>query len=120
MAIARSIPHLHAALTRVNSSKNGSRVRVELSVAVTGRVLAMQSSEVATAVELGEEFPDHADGPALHLYYAAPGESIFEIAKRYHARAGDLAAANGLETGPDAGPEDLTTGAVCLLIPAAL
>lgn len=119
-AIARSIPHLHAALTRVNSSKNGSRVRVELSVAVTGRVLAMQSSEVATAVELGEEFPDHADGPALHLYYAAPGESIFEIAKRYHARAGDLAAANGLETGPDAGPEDLTTGAVCLLIPAAL
>ena len=55
----------------------------------------------------------------VYLYYAQEGERIFDIAKRYHARAKDLAAANHLETGGTA-PQDLTTESTCLLIPAAL
>ena len=59
-----------------------------------------------------------ADAPALYLYYAAAGERVFDIAKRYHARAKDLAAANRLPC--DGGvPQDCIAEAACLLIPAA-
>src|SRR5699024_12228909 len=44
---------------------------------------------------------DGSDGPALHLYYARQGERVFDIAKRYHARCRDLAAANHLERDGD-------------------
>ena len=47
------------------------------------------------------------------------GERIFDIARRYHARARDLAAANHLDTNGDP-PQELTTDTACLLIPAAL
>lgn len=45
-------------------------------------------------------------------------ERIFDIAKRYHARARDLAAANHLESCEP--PRETTADAACLLIPAAL
>ena len=48
------------------------------------------------------------------------GERIFDIAKRYHARARDLAAANHLEPDADTPVQEMTTGDACLLIPAAL
>ena len=47
------------------------------------------------------------------------GRRIFDIARRYHARARDLAAANHLDTNGDP-PQELTTDTACLLIPAAL
>ena len=77
-----------------------------------------QAQEALSEVDLGEEFTDGTDGSVLYLYYAQEGERIFDIAKRYHARAKDLAAANHLETGGTA-PQDLTTESTCLLIPAA-
>ena len=70
------------------------------------------------APTLGEEYDD-SDGPALYIYYARQGERIFDIARRYHARARDLAAANHLDTNGDP-PQELTTDTACLLIPAAL
>ncbi len=70
------------------------------------------------APKLGEEYDD-SDGPALYIYYARQGERIFDIARRYHARARDLAAANHLDTNGDP-PQELTTDTACLLIPAAL
>lgn len=113
------IPHLQAAVARVTSGKNGASLRVEAEIALTGTLLRVASFDVVGAVELGEEFPDKNDGPALTLYYAAEGERLFDIAKRYHARAKDLAAANHLE--PGAGSlQEMTTKAACLLIPAAL
>ena len=68
--------------------------------------------------KLGEEYDD-SDGPALYIYYARQGERIFDIARRYHARARDLAVANHLDTNGDP-PQELTTDTACLLIPAAL
>ena len=65
-----------------------------------------------------EEYDD-SDGPALYIYYARQGARIFDIARRYHARARDLAAANHLDTNGDP-PQELTTDTACLLIPAAL
>ena len=112
-------PCLHADVTRLTSGKSGTRLRVEIEVSVTGALLQAQAQQALSEVELGEEFADGADGPALYLYYAQEGERIFDIAKRYHARAKDLAAANHLETG-GAAPQELTTETACLLIPAAL
>lgn len=111
--------HGQAALTRVSSGKNGTKLRVDLELSVTGLWLKTAQYTVVDAVELGEEFPDRGDGPALYLYYPAPKERIFDIAKRYHARAKDLAAANHLEA-ETGSVQDLTTEAHCLLIPAAL
>lgn len=55
-------------------------------------MLQAQAQQALSEVDLGEEFTDGTDGPALYLYYAQEGERIFDIAKRYHARAKDLAA----------------------------
>ena len=82
-------------------------------------MLQAQAQQALSEVDLGEEFTDGTDGSVLYLYYAQEGERIFDIAKRYHARAKDLAADNHLETGGTA-PQDLTTESTCLLIPAAL
>ena len=54
------------------------------------------------------------------LYYAQKGESIFDIARRYHARASDLATANHLTIPEGQSVQELTADATCLLIPAAL
>lgn len=108
-----------ACVTRVSSSKNGARLRVELTVQCTGLLLQAECGEALCDVELGEEYAAGSDGPALHLYYARQGERVFDIAKRYHARCRDLAAANHLEADGVA-PQELTTENACLLIPAAL
>ena len=73
--------------------------------------------QLLTDVETGEEYP--ADDIALYLYYARQGEPVFDIAKRYHARAKDLAQANGMDIA-DTAPQELTAQAAVLLIPAAL
>ena len=104
-------------MTRLTSGKSGTRLRVEIELSITGSMLQAQAQQALSEVDLGEEFTDGTDGPAL--YHAQEGERIFDIAKRYHARAKDLAAANHLETGGTA-PQDLTTESTCLLIPAAL
>ena len=81
-------------------------------------MLQAQAQQALSEVDLGEEFTDGTDGPALYLYYAQEGERIFDIAKRYHARARDLAAANHLESSEPT--RETTADAACLLIPAAL
>ena len=112
-------PCLHADVTRLTSGKSGTRLRVEVELNIIGAMLQAQVRQALSEVELGEMFDNGVDEPALYLYYAQEGERIFDIAKRYHARAKDLAAANHLETGNTA-PQDLTTESTCLLIPAAL
>lgn len=110
----------HGAVGKVTSAKAGGRLRVEVEVNVNGRLFAVQASPALREVTLGEELADKADGPALYLYYASQGERIFDIAKRYHARARDLAAANHLEPEPGVAVQEMTTEKACLLIPAAL
>ena len=111
-------PSVGASVARVASSKNGARLRVDLEIEISGALFQAQSFDALCGVELGEEYDD-SDGPALYIYYARQGERIFDIARRYHARARDLAAANHLDTNGDP-PQELTTETACLLIPAAL
>lgn len=107
-----------AAVTRVSSSKNGAQLQVELEIGVSGLLLQAHTGEALCEVELGEAYERPADAPALYLYYAAAGERVFDIAKRYHARAKDLAAANRLPCDGGAA-QDCIAQAACLLIPAA-
>ena len=108
-----------ATVGKVISTRAGGSLRVEVEICLDGWLLAVQALPAVQDVALGEEFPDKSDGPALYLYYASAGECIFDIAKRYHARAKDLAAANHLD---DTGTplQEMTTEKACLLIPAAL
>lgn len=110
-------PSVGASVVRVSSSKNGARLRVDLEIEVNGALLQAQSFDALCGVELGEAYDD-SDGPTLYIYYAQQGERIFDIAKRYHARARDLAAANHLESSEPT--RETTADAACLLIPAAL
>lgn len=110
---------LGASVARITSSKTGAKLRVELEIETTGILLQATAHEALCEVELGEEYAEGNDGPALYLYYARDGERVFDIAKRYHARAKDLVTANHMETDGKA-PQDLTTETACLLIPAAL
>ena len=110
-------PSAGASLVRVTSSKNGARLRVDAEIELNGALFQAQSFDALCGVELGEEYAAD-DGPALYIYYAQKGEPIFDIAKRYHARARDLAAANHLDTGGE--PPQETAETACLLIPAAL
>lgn len=110
----------HACASRITSGKAGSRMQVSVEIRLTGRLFAVQTCPAVREVTLGEEFPDKAEGPALYLYYASAGERIFDIAKRYHARAKDLVAANHLEADADTPVQEMTTETACLLIPAAL
>lgn len=112
--------HAHAAVGKVTSGKTGDRLRVEIEIAVDGQLMKVSAVPVVGDVTLGEEFPDKNDGPALYLYYASEGERVFDIAKRYHARAKDLAAANHMEPEPGTPVQEMTTARTCLLIPAAL
>ena len=108
---------LHADVTRISSAKNGAELRVDLELEAAGTLLLTRDAAALSEVEPGEELA--AEDAALYLYYAQEGERIFDIAKRYHARAGDLAAANALEAA-DTPPQELTAPQTCLLIPAAL
>lgn len=110
---------MNASVNRITSSKNNAQLRVELEIQTIGAMMQASAAEALCEVELGEEYADGNDGPALYLYYAREGERVFDIAKRYHARAKDLVAANHLECDGKA-PQDLTTETACLLIPAAL
>lgn len=110
-------PSVGASLVRVTSSKNSARLRVDLEIELSGALMQAKSFEALCGVELGEEYAD-SDDPALYIYYAQKGERIFDIAKRYHARARDLAAANHLDTNGE--PPQQTEDTTCLLIPAAL
>ncbi len=112
-------PCLCAGAVRVTSQKNGAALKVEAEVSVSGMLYGSDTVSAVSAVTPGEELPDKKLGPSLYIYYAEAGERVFDIAKRYHARAGDLAAANRLDAaGPDAA--QALTAAACLLIPAAL
>ena len=81
-------PSVGASVARVASSKNGARLRVDLEIEISGALFQAQSFDALCGVELGEEYDD-SDGPALYIYYARQGERIFDIARRYHARAHD-------------------------------
>ena len=116
-AVDGTWPSVGASAARVASSKSGARLRVDIEIELNGALFQAQSFDALCGVELGEEYDD-SDGPALYIYYAQQGERIFDIAKRYHARAKDLAAANHLDTGEPT--RETTAEAACLLIPAAL
>ena len=67
-------------------------------------------SEIQTGEPLAPADPDIS----LRIYYAQPGEELFDIARRFHVSPGQMLEANGLE------PDTHTLAAACrLLVPGA-
>lgn len=56
-SIGQSIPHLHAAVRHIASSRAGSKARVELELQVSGILLQGIPHEVVFSASPGEEYP---------------------------------------------------------------
>ena len=64
-------------------------------------------------MECGEALEQPEPDIALRIYYAAPGEDVFEIAKRYHVSPAAMLKSNQLE-------DTRITQAARLLVPSSM
>lgn len=100
-------------LLQTTGTVSGKKLEAELRLQVTGVILHTPAVEVLTSLERGEPCKPDPDAPALTIYYAGTGESVFRIAKQFGAAPAQLLACNGLEG-------DEITEPVRLLVPQRL
>lgn len=114
LAEAEQADKLHAecwlSAEDLNCSVNGGVLEVTVSVHVEGVILRRHYFKTISGVALGEEHSPVDPEIALRIYYAQPGEEIFEIARRFHVSPREMLAVNALEQ------ETLTAGCR-LLVP---
>ena len=98
----------------VRADCTGGTLDVTVNVRVQGAVLGRESRPFISSVEVGEPLAPADPDVSLRIYYAQPGEELFDIARRFHVSPGQMLEANGLE------PETRTLTAPCrLLVPGA-
>ena len=79
-----------------------------------GAVLRRESRPFVSEIQTGEPLAPADPDISLRIYYAQPGEELFDIARRFHVSPGQMLEANGLE------PDTRTLAAACrLLVPGA-
>ena len=83
-------------LLQTTGTLSGKKLGAELRLQVSGVLLHTPEVEVLTALERGEPSKTDPDAPALTIYYAGAGESIFRIAKEFGAAPAQLLACYGL------------------------
>ncbi len=86
-----------AAVQKVSVRQTGDQVTASVALAVSGLVSARQSVPVLTGAVCTGPRADAGGDIALRIYFAHPGEQLFDIAKHYGASPDAIAAANGLE-----------------------
>lgn len=69
---------------RVEYIQTGTQIELRVELAVSRRCYDEQRSRLVTAVSADENAAFPADSSALKIYYAGAGESMWDIAKRYH------------------------------------
>ncbi len=80
------------------TGENTAEIRAQINV--SGLVSRAAVINAIDEITINEESPKKKDTEyALRLYFAEPGESVWEIAKRYNTSAEKIAAENGLEEG---------------------
>lgn len=87
-------------------TQNG--VEVTLTVGFLGNVISKNAINVITDLECDETKKYKDSDCALTIYFATKGESVWEIAKRYHTKKDAIALANNLET-------DTVSGGIILI-----
>ena len=95
----------HLSVMSCRAKTEGENIALSADIEAAVSIFGEAEQKVVTSVKLGENTP--ARRAAWTVAYAAPGETLWDIAKRYSADPADLAAANGLKySSPDA-PDSL-------------
>ena len=98
------------AVRNASGQKNGTNLAAVIQMHVTGTVMSRKKSTVLENIQCTEELSKTDSDVALRICYAAAGENVFDIAKKYHVSPGAAMACNGLE-------ELQLEHETCLLIP---
>ncbi len=97
-------------ICRLDYTQTGSQLELRAELSVCRRVFETQHHRLVASIAADEHAAFEPDAAALKIYYAGKGESVWDIAKRYHTPVDAVAEENGLTA--DKLPED-----TMLLIP---
>ena len=98
----------------VRAACTGGTLEVTVRARAQGAVLRRESRPFVSEIQTGEPLAPADPDISLRIYYAQPGEELFDIARRFHVSPGQMLEANGLE------PDTRTLAAACrLLVPGA-
>ncbi|MDD3430087.1 MAG: LysM peptidoglycan-binding domain-containing protein, partial [Oscillospiraceae bacterium] len=89
------------------TQKNGGQAIANLSLVVNGIIIEKTEATVVEDMLCENPYAPVENNIALRIYYADAGETIFDIAKRYHACPQDIAALAGVDTPVLAQPQKL-------------
>lgn len=81
---------------RLDYTQTGAQIELRAELCVCRRVCEPEHHRVVTAVAADESAAFAPDPAALKIYYAAKGESVWDIAKQYHTSVDAVAAENAL------------------------
>ena len=92
----------------------GGSLEVTVNVRAQGAVLCRRAGPSSATSRRGDPLAPADPDISLRVYYAQPGEELFDIARRFHVSPGQMLEANGLE------PDTRTLAAARrLLVPGA-
>ncbi|MDP4117952.1 MAG: DUF3794 domain-containing protein [Bacillota bacterium] len=86
-----------------NSEYSVSGDNIELRINITIKAQAEKEKENEIVTDVAEEEESMENRPAMVLYFVQKGDSIWEIAKRYHSKISDIEQINKLEGNPEEG-----------------
>ena len=108
------IPECWLSAQDVQAGCAGGNLEVTVTVRAQGAVLSRESRPFVSSIEIGDPLAPADPDISLRVYYAQPGEELFDIARRFHVSPGQMLEANGLE------PDTRTLAAARrLLVPGA-
>ncbi|OUQ35056.1 SPOCS domain-containing protein [Faecalibacterium sp. An122] len=108
------IPECWLSAQDVQAGCAGGNLEVTVTVRAQGAVLRRESRPFVSSIEIGDLLAPADPDISLRVYYAQPGEELFDIARRFHVSPGQMLEANGLE------PDTRTLAAARrLLVPGA-
>lgn len=90
-------PECWLSTQNVQCSCSGGTLEVTVATHIEGAILCRSTEPGIADLKLGEKLHPADPEITLRIYYAQPGEEIFEIAKRFHVSPSQMIAANGLD-----------------------
>ncbi|GAB6085626.1 DUF3794 and LysM peptidoglycan-binding domain-containing protein [Alkaliphilus crotonatoxidans] len=89
---------------------NGTQVDIKVTVGASCEAYTHKYIEVVHSIEELEESQDPAKRPSLTVYFMQPGDTLWQVAKRYQTTVKQILESNQLVS-----PEDVTTGDYILI-----
>lgn len=80
----------------ISLHQSGNQVSLEFDLNLSGLLLETTPMPVLQSIEQGQPVEQQPDAPSLHIYYAQPGQSVFNIAKALGASPKTMLTCNGL------------------------